>query len=390
MTPEIRLKGPGRKIVRLRHPWVYRHHLASGGAEAGDVVRVVDQEGRQVGFAAWSGDSRIALRFLKFGEYVNPPTEDDLHDAFRRAVERRRPLAAVTDAVRLVSSEADDLPGVIVDRFNDVVVIQALTPFAERLTSALVAWIRDAIDPRAIIARNDGKVRALEGLPLRVESLFGDPDVTTVIREGELRFGVDPAAGQKTGFFLDQRANRIRLGELVPEGARVLDVFTYVGGFALHAARRAGSVLAIDDSDSAVAAARANAELNQLANVEFARANAFLRLRELVKEGERFDVVVLDPPAFAKRRTEVAAAARGYREVNSRALRLVREGGLFVTASCSYHFDENQFEETLRRAAADASREVTLLERRGQDVDHPVRLSVPESRYLKCYFMRVE
>lgn len=389
MTHEIRLDGKALRLVRIRHPWVYRDHVASGEAPSGALVKVLDPDGRQLGYASWSPSSKIALRFLLLSPSAEAPTSESLRETFREAVARREPLKPVTDAVRLISSEADRFPGLIVDRYSSVVVVQALTPFAEYLLPELADWIRELDGVTTIIARNDSAVRKLEGLPQEVKLLHGEEVSEVIIREGDVTFRVDPMRGQKTGFFLDQRANRMRLGRRVGPDDRVLDLFSYVGGFALHAARRAREVLAVDDSRRAVEELQANAERNQLGNVTVLKANAFQLLRSLAEDGEQFDVVVLDPPAFAKNRREQQNALRGYREINVRALRLLKPGGLLVSSSCSYQVDEPMFEGVLRQAGADARRDVTVLERGGQDLDHPVLLGLPESRYLKCYTLRV-
>ncbi len=389
MTAEIVLNATGRRHVRARHPWVYRGHVGSGIAVSGALVRVLDHNKKMLGVAAWSAQSRIALRFVSFGESAVVPDAAALRARFDAALARRAPLFAITDAVRLVSSEADGLPGLIVDRYADACVLQASTPFAEHLTDEVVRWLADTVKPRAIVARNDAAVRELEGLPRETKVIAGAIDGPVVVREGDVKFEVDLTVGQKTGLFLDQRANRLRLGELVPRGARVLDVFSYAGGFALNAARNAASVHAIDDSARAVGTITKNAALNGATNVTVEKANAFQKLRALEAEGAKFDVVVLDPPAFAKNRAEVDDGVRGYHEINLRAMRLLERGGLLVSASCSHHVDEATFEDVLRNAAADAEKDAIVLERRGQDVDHPVLLGLPESRYLKCFFVRV-
>lgn len=386
---EVRISGSGVRRVMMRHPWVYRDQVIAGSAPAGAVVRVVGPDQRPVGVAAWSPASRIALRFLSFGADAEVPTPELLHERFRAAVDRRAPLQERTDAIRLVSSEADGFPGLIVDRYADTAVVQALTPFADVLLQTdLPAWLAEAYAPTTIVARNDGAVRKLEDLPREVKHVLGDAQEIEIREEG-LRFVVDIVGGQKTGFFLDQRANRIAVGASVPQGARVLDAFTYLGGFALHAAARADEVLAVDDAKSAVARTAENARRNGLENVRTERHNAFQLLRQLDDAGERFDVVILDPPAFAKSRRDVDSARRGYHEINLRALRLLVPGGRLVTASCSFHMSEPDFEEMLRVAARDAGRDALLVERRGQDIDHPTLLGLPESRYLKCFVLEV-
>jgi 23S rRNA (cytosine1962-C5)-methyltransferase len=299
-------------------------------------------------------------------------------------------LLADTDAVRLVSSEADGFPGLLVDRYADAAAVQALTPFADALIEDVARWLIEDLGVTTIVARHDTPVRELEGLPREVRTVRGAETLDAVsVREHGIVFHARVRTGQKTGMFLDQRANRATLARLVEPGWRVLDAFTYQGAFALHAAKRAAEVLAVDESDQALKAAEENAAANHAHNVRFEKANAFQLLRALDKAGERFDCVVLDPPAFAKNKGEVPAALRGYREINVRALRLLRPGGLLVTASCSYQVREPLFEDLLRRAAADAARTAVLVHRGGQDLDHPVLLSLPQSRYLKCFFLRV-
>lgn len=389
MTGEVQLSDEGIKAVRARHPWVYRDHVFAGGAAPGDVVRVLDKRRRQIGIAAWSASSKIALRFLAFGA-VDPPTTDQLRERFRLAVARREGLRQHTDAVRLISSEADGFPGLIVDQYRNAAVIQALNAFADRLLPDLVVWLAE-LGVEVVVARHDSALRDKEGLARGITVLAGDPHPDPVeVHEDGLFFRVDLVEGQKTGLFLDQRDNRMRFGRLVPPGARVLDAFTYAGGFAMQAARNGGEVLAFDDSERAVAATLGNAARNQLPNLRCERANAFQLLRDLAKQRQRFAAIVLDPPAFARNRAEVANALRGYREINRHAFRMVEDGGLLVTASCSYQLQEPMFEDMLRRAAGDAGRTATIVYRGSQDVDHPALLSLPQSRYLKCYFLRVE
>ncbi len=388
MIAEFRLRARGRRRADGRHPWVFRDQIETGVATSGAIVRVVDVDRRQLGFAAYSADSKIALRFLAFGEHIDVPTMDQLRERFHASVARRAPIARVSNAARLISSEADGFPGLIVDRYAEVVVLQSLSHFIELMLPDLTKWALEIPGVKAVLGRNDVSVRKLENLPLEVKWLAGEPIEKTVVNEDGIEFEVELTAGQKTGFFLDQRRNRIRTGELVPQGGSVLDAFSYTGGFALHAAKRAGSVLAFDDSKSAVERIAANAARNGLSNVVAERANSFDRLRAMVKEDARFDLIVLDPPAFAKNKAERDDALRGYREINLRAMKLLKEGGLLVSASCSYQVDEPLFEDMLRAAAADAGRSFVLQERGQQDIDHPILLQLPESRYLKCFFLR--
>jgi 23S rRNA (cytosine1962-C5)-methyltransferase len=390
MGAEFRLTGAGRRrLLETRHPWVFRDHLGAGDATSGALVRVLAPDGEPLGIAAYSARSKIALRFVALGQDVAMPDENGLRAQFLAALERRAPLAATTDAVRLISSEADGFPGLIVDAYADTCVLSALTPFAELLQPDVVRWLSETVAPDVILAKNDSAVRELEGLPREVKVLLGEPRASTVIREGQVKLSVPLQHGQKTGLFLDQRSNRLRVRELVPPGSRVLDVFSYVGAFALQAATKAADVLAVDESARATGWIAENAAQNGFTNVRVATENAFPFLRQLVKDGETFDVVVLDPPAFAKNKREIEDALRGYRELNVRGFRLVKPGGILVTASCSYHVDETTFEAVVRAAAADAGRDAVVLGRGAQDLDHPVLLSLPESRYLKCLFMRV-
>jgi 23S rRNA (cytosine1962-C5)-methyltransferase len=388
MVADFMLRAGSRRRGDGRHPWIYRDQVEEGVASSGSVVRVVDHEKRQIGFAAYSAESKIALRFLEFGSHVTMPTLESLEQRFFAVARRRAPLVEYTDAMRLVSSEADGLPGVIVDRYGDVVVVQTSTPFAESLLEDLGRWAASLEGVAAVFARNDISVRRLENLPQECRWLHGTPRDQVVIREGDVEFEVDLVGGQKTGFFLDQRENRRAVAARVREGASVLDAFAYSGGFALHAARAGGNVTAYDDSKGAIEILKRNAARNGLENVVAERGNSFELLRQLAKDGKTFDVVVLDPPAFAKNKAEREDALRGYREINVRAFKLVNPGGLVVSASCSYQIDEPAFERMLRDAASDAGR-TALVEHRGeQDVDHPVLLALPESRYLKCWFLR--
>lgn len=390
MVAEIRVDPRGKRRAQARLPWIFRDQVEEGESESGTIVRVIDGDARQLGYATYSAESKITLRFLSFGEHAAEPMIEEIASRFFRSVERRADLATVSDGMRLVSSEADGLPGIIVDRYREVVVIQTSTAFADELLPELAEWSMRLPGVEAVFVRNDASVRRLENLALESKWIAGSPRDQTEIREGTIRFGIDLAAGQKTGFFLDQRRNRIGLERHVKPGARVLDAFAYSGAFALHAAKTAGEVLALDDSKNAVSLIEANAQRNGMSNVTAERANAFDRLRAFVKDGTRFDVVVLDPPAFAKNKAEREDALRGYREINVRAMRLLTPGGILVSASCSYQVDESSFEDMLRDAAGDAGRSFIILERGQQDVDHPILLQLPESRYLKCFFLRAD
>jgi 23S rRNA (cytosine1962-C5)-methyltransferase len=347
------------------------------------VVRVEGPRGRTLGFAFHSTESEIRLRVFERGERLEP---DFLNRRLDAALAWREVVAPGAEACRLVHAEADGLPSLIVDRYRDVLVIQTLSQATERLKGEIAAALVERLRPVGILERNDPRVRELEGLPRVVGVVHGEVPETVRIREGEVVLDVSPREGQKTGAFLDQRENHRALGRYAR--GRVLDAFCYDGGFALQAARVAGSVLAVDVSGPALQRAAANARANGLANVVTREANAFDVLHELDAAGERFDTIVLDPPAFAKSRPAVARARRGYKEINLRALRLLRPGGLLMTCSCSYHVDEAAFEAILEGAARDAGVSVVVVEKRRQARDHPVLLGVPETHYLKCFMLR--
>ncbi len=376
----------GAERVRGGHLWVYRSDVRdAGAAEGGQTVAVRDERGRHVGRALYSARSEIALRVLTVRD---EETDREWWRArLRAAAARREGLGREADAFRLVYSEGDLLPSLIVDRYADVLVLQTLSQGTESLKEMLVEILVEEFAPRSVVERNDVRVRALEGLPARAGVLYGEePGELEVVQHG-VRLRVAPLGGQKTGAFLDQRENHAAAQSYAR--GRALDCFTFQGGFALAMARSCESVLGLDVSAEAVAAARRNAELNGAANVEFREANVFDALRELEEAGESFDTVVLDPPAFAKNRASVPAAARGYKEINLRALRLLKAGGTLVTCTCSYHMTEPLFLEVLAEAASDTRRRLQVVERRTQSRDHPVLLGVPETLYLKCVVARV-
>jgi 23S rRNA (cytosine1962-C5)-methyltransferase len=376
----------GADRIRRGHLWIYRSDVAKADdASGGSVVTVRDSNRNFVGQAFYSDSSQIALRFLtQTGELID---RDWWSRRVREAAARRAAIASDTNAYRLIYSEGDLLPSVILDRYNDVLVLQTLSQGSEAIKSLLVELLVEEFAPRAVIERNDVQVRQHEGLELVKGTLYGEaPDEFEILQHG-LRFSVSPLSGQKTGSFLDQRENRIA-ARAVARG-RALDCFTFSGAFALHLAGVCESVLGIDISAEAIESARRNAELNNTTNVEFREANVFDALREMEATGDRFDTIVLDPPAFAKNRASVAAAARGYKEINLRALKLLNPEGILVTCTCSYHMPESTFMELIAEAAIDAHRRVQIIEKRVQASDHPILLTVPETYYLKCVIARV-
>jgi 23S rRNA (cytosine1962-C5)-methyltransferase len=375
-----------RGVDRLRagHPWIYRSDVTDVEAAPGDLVHVVADRGRFLGTALWSSASQIALRIVSGEEVTDEPRF--FRERLRAAIDYRDSLAIDGDACRLVHGEADRLPGLVVDRYGKYLVVQTLAQGTDRRLALFTALLAELVQPEGILARNDPKVRRLEGLDERVEVLYGDVPDRVAAREGEIRFHVDLRHGQKTGLFLDQRENHAAAARYAH--GRGLDAFTYNGGFALSLSRGCESVLAIDASAQALALTAENAALNGIERIETREANVFDELRELEVSGEHFDTIVLDPPAFAKHRGAIERAAAGYKEINLRALKLLRPGGHLLTCSCSYNIDESSFAGIVSEAAQDARATVTLVEKRMQARDHPVLLNVPETSYLKCLVLR--
>ncbi len=387
MKQEVVVTKRGAERVRASgHLWIYRSDVADASeAAGGSVVRVHDERGRFLGQALFSDRSEISLRMLT--------TKDERIDRqwwrgrLREAVLRRQPLRGDTNAYRLVYSEGDLLPSLIVDAYNDVLVLQTLSQGTESVKEMVTDILVEELKPRAILERNDVRVRELEGLEMRVGVLYGEAPGEIEISQHGVRFLIQPLGGQKTGSFLDQRENRLAAREVARGSA--LDCFTFNGAFALHLASACETVLGLDISADAVRSARRNAELNGAANVTFEEANVFDALREMESEGRRFDTIVLDPPAFAKNRGSVRAASRGYKEINLRALKMLEPGGVLITCTCSYHMSEEMFLEIVRNAAVDARRRLQLVEKRAQSSDHPILFGVPETYYLKCIIARV-
>jgi 23S rRNA (cytosine1962-C5)-methyltransferase len=383
MQPSLAISARGEQRLRNGHPWVYRADVSDVSAEAGDIVLVRGARGRTVGHALYSDTSQIAVRMLAYGD--EPADAALIRRRIEAALAFRRSLAIDASAYRLVHGEADLLPSLVVDRYGDYLVVQALSQGMNRLMPVVVAALDELIRPRGILARNDPRARLLEGLEQRVDVLAGDVPESVIVSEGGIEFDVDLRRGQKTGLFLDQRENRAAAAQYAR--GRVLDCFSYDGGFALRLARAAQETIAIDISEEAVARIRANARRNSVA-VDARVGNVFDELRGLERLRERFDTIVLDPPAFAKNKASVARATAGYKEINLRALKLLNAGGTLVTCSCSYNVSEAAFAEIVYEAAVDARALVTVVEKRMQGRDHPVLLGVPETYYLKCFILR--
>lgn len=386
MQTTVTVTRRGTDRVRGGHLWIYKSDVRdAAGAEAGAIVRVMDERGQFVGQALWSDRSEISLRFLtRAKEEID---REWWKRRLRSCQSLRQEVARGADAYRVVFSEGDLLPSLIVDRYGDVLVVQTLSQGAEKLKSLFVELLAEEFAPRSIIERNDVRVRALEGLPLVSGVLWGEEPGEFEIEQHGVRFRVAPLGGQKTGAFLDQRLNHHRAGELAH--GRALDCFTFNGGFALNLARKCAHVTAIDISAEALRAADENRRMNGFENIEFREANVFDALREMETAGERFDTIVLDPPAFAKNRASRTGAERGYKEINLRAMKLLEQGGLLVTCTCSYHISEETFLGIIHDAARDAHRHVQIIERRAQAPDHPVLAGMPETFYLKCVIARI-
>jgi 23S rRNA (cytosine1962-C5)-methyltransferase len=382
--PTIAVTRRGEDRLRSGHPWVYKSDVAGVHASGGDIVQVFGPRSRALGQALYSDRSEIALRLLT--RSTEPVGERFWRTRLEEALRFRESLDIDATAYRLVHGEADRLPSLVVDRYGEYLVVQALSQGIDRRLPELTQLLVDLLAPKGILGRNDPRVRLLEGLERRVDVLHGSVPEAIDVREAHVAYAVDPYRGQKTGLFLDQRENRAAAARYAR--GRLLDTFSYNGGFALALAPRCTDVLAIDISEDAVARIRLNAQRNALVNVQARAANVFDELRELERRGQQFDTIVLDPPAFAKSKTAVDKALSGYKEINLRALKLLSSGGFLVTCSCSYNVSEAAFADAIASAAVDAHAEVAVVEKRMQARDHPVLMTVPETYYLKCFILR--
>ena len=374
-------------VRRLRrgHLWVYAGDVEHEPSGTPAIVQVIDPASNVLGYAFYSRQSQIRLRFLSWD--TDPPTMDFLRVRIQQSISRRRGMLGEGSACRLVFGEGDLLPAIIVDRYGDYVALQTLSSGADAIKPALVDILEDLLSPVGILERNDVKSRRLEGLEEKQGVLWGSVPEEIEILEDETRFLIDLRGGQKTGFFLDQSQNRIAARKYA--SGRALDCFSNTGAFALQFAQCCDSVLAVDISADSLEMARRNSELNGIKNVDFVVGNVFDFLREMECGGQLFDTICLDPPAFAKNRKSQAGARSGYKEINLRALKLLRPEGILITSSCSYHMSEPDFFDLVCDAARDSHRSLQVIERRGQANDHPVLAGMPETRYLKCFFLRV-
>ena len=384
MGPRVTISARGEQRVRHGHPWIYRADVVEVDADGGDLVQVLGPRQRVIGSALFSDRSQISIRMLSHGE--DPAGESLVRARLEAAIRYRTSLQIDASAYRLVHGEADLLPSLVVDRYGDYLVVQTLSQGMDRLLPFVTAALIEIVQPAGILARNDPKVRTLEGLPQSVDVLHGSIPDSVLVREGPIEYDVDLRRGQKTGLFLDQRENR-EAAERYAHG-RLLDCFSYNGGFALRLARHCSDAEAVDISTDAVARIRSNAERNGVPHLQAREANVFDELRRLERAGERYDTIVLDPPAFAKNKAAVPNALAGYKEINLRAMRLLRPGGYLATCSCSYNVNEEMFGAMLHEASADSHTQVTVVEKRMHGRDHPVLIGVPETYYLKCFILR--
>ena len=383
--PSVVITSRGSERLRAGHPWVYRSDVRSALAEAGSIVRLTDERGRYQGRAFYSDKSQIAVRLLTREDV--PIDRAFFTERIRRAAAYRKTVVENTETYRLIYGEADLLPSLIVDCYGDYFVVQTLSQSTERIKNLICEILVELFSPKGILERNDPKVRLLEGLEQRVDVLYGEiPDEITA-KENGIAFVYDLRHGQKTGSFLDQRENHWAARRYA--SGEVLDCFSYQGGFSLTVAGHCDHVEGVDMAPPAVQAARRNQELNSTSNVTFREANTFDLLKEYDEVGRRFDMIVLDPPAFAKNRDSIPAAQRGYKEINLRAMKILKPGGYLATCSCSYHISEATFLQLLAEAANDSRKVIAVTERRTQSRDHPILLTMPETHYLKCLILRV-
>src|SRR5579863_2612131 len=390
----IKVSPRGANRLKSGHVWVYRSDILSADNVApGSVVAVTDQRGKPLGTALYSSSSQIAIRLVSHDPV--PDLSALLRTRIAEAIAYREKIVRDTDAYRVIFSEADFLPGLIVDRYHDILSLQILTQAmdANLVRETVISQLTQQLNPASVIERVDPRVRELETLPARASGLLDGEKTATTFTMNGVQFHYDALEGQKTGAFLDQRENYAAAAQYAKGEA--LDVFCYQGGFALHLARVCDQVTGVDSSRPALEAAERNAALNSQKlggkekEIEWIEANAFDLLKDYSSADRRYDTIVLDPPAFAKSKRELDAALRGYKELNLRALKMLRSGGLLVTCSCSYHVSQSNFLEMLASAALDAHRTLRLIEVRGQAKDHPVLLNVPETAYLKCVIASV-
>jgi len=382
----VKISRRGAERIKGGHAWIYRSDVSANNVPPGSLVSVIDDRGRTIASALYSSSSQIALRLLDSGPIFDLPAL--IRERVSAAIAYRGNVVSNSNAYRLIFSESDFLPGLIVDRYNDLLVLQILTQAldAESVRQTIVSALASSLEPAGIIERVEPRIRELEQLPQKTSGLIFGQKSTTEFQMNGIRFHFDALEGQKTGAFLDQRENYAAAAQYA--GGEALDVFCYQGGFALHLAEKCSKVTGVDSSRPALEVADQNAALNGR-DIEWIEANAFDLLKDFASAGRQYDTIVLDPPAFAKNKQNLPTALRGYKELNLRAMKMLRPGGVLVSCSCSYHVTQADFLEMLASAAADAHRQLRLIEGRGQAKDHPILLTVPETAYLKCFVSRV-
>jgi 23S rRNA (cytosine1962-C5)-methyltransferase len=381
----VKISGRGAARLKTGHVWVYRSDIVSAdGVLPAALVKVSDERGKSLGTALYSSASQIAIRMIS-AEPV-PDLSQLLKERMRAAIAYRERVVRETDAYRIVFSEGDFLPGLIVDCYNDIISFQMLTQAmnAPSTRETIISELTSSMNPAAIVERVDPRILELEQLPARSSGLIQGEKSSTIISMNGVRFQYDGLEGQKTGAFLDQRENYAAAAQYAHGEA--LDAFCYQGGFALHLAPNCSRVTGVDSSRPALEQAERNATLNSR-EAEWIEANAFDLLRDYSTSGRKYDTIVLDPPAFAKSKRTLDTALRGYKELNLRALKMLRPGGILVTCSCSHHVSSAEFLEVIREASQDAHRTLRIVEARGQAKDHPIVATVPETSYLKCLIM---
>jgi len=382
--PTVRVTARAAERWKQGHPWIYRSDVAAEPEKKPGIVPVTDRKGKFLGQALYSPTSEIRLRLLTRSD--QPIDARWWAERIAAAAARRNGINAT--AWRAVHAEADGLPSLVIDKYGPWIVAQLLSAGLETARADVLAGISAALAPEGILLRNDAAVRRHEGLASEVVLALGQvPEVVEVVEDG-LKYLAAPWSGQKTGAFLDQRENRALVGQHTRPGGRALDLFTYHGSFALHLARHAKDVLAVDQSTEALARGAENARLNGIGNIEWCEANAFDLLRELERRREQFDTIALDPPAFAKTKANLERAVAGYKEVNLRAMKILAEGGVLFTSSCSYHVSRDVFHAMLADAARDSGRRIQFVAATGASADHPELLNVPETGYLKGVLLR--
>lgn len=384
---EVAVTRKGQQRIEQGHLWIYRSDITLQGKDPspGSIVKVLSAKKEFLGQAFYSSLSQIALRMLT-------SSKENIDDNFwkkrlQTAFNLRNKVVNNAEAYRLLHGEADLIPSLVIDRYQNHFVIQTLSQGTDLLKNTWVKLLVELFQPEAIVERNDVKVRKLEGLSEQIGLLMGSLPKELTVKQNSLAFYADLLEGQKTGLFLDQRENHLTAQKYAQ--GKALDCFTFNGGFALNMAQTANTVLAVDVSENAITQAKKNAALNNVTNISFELANVFDLLKSLDEQKELFDIIVLDPPAFAKNRGAVTAAIRGYKEINLRAIKLLKPGGILISCTCSYNVSEEVFLGIIQSAAIDAGRQLQLLEKRVQSRDHPILLSVSETYYLKCMILRV-